>query len=382
MLNGIKEKRVGFVLIYNEDWLGGLNYFKNLFSILIDNEDLNIVPVVFTNNKKISKYLENDKILIVECKCLERSNFVWMINKIISRIFDYNICLNYFFYKYNVDIISHNFIEGSRLPQIGWIPDFQHKYLKNLFSNKEMVYRDSIFKKYFEKCNLVLLSSETAKKDAEVYYNEYRDKCRVLKFVSNIDLSKYNRDILKKYSINKPFFYLPNQFWQHKNHKLVLKALLEIRDENILIVCTGNTNDYRNLNYFKEIKQFIKKYKLDSNFLILGIVPLEDVYSLMIECKAIIQPSLFEGWSSIVEEAKVLNKKIILSDIDVHLEQNPTNGIYFSSNNVKDLAEKILTVWNEDDKFILDIHEIEKRCKMNQRLEAIDYRRIIDEIGC
>lgn len=225
------------------------------------------------------------------------------------------------------------------------------------------------------------MSSETAKKDAEVYYNEYKEKCRILKFVSKIDLSKYNKDILKKYSINKPFFYLPNQFWQHKNHKLVLKALLEIKDKNIVIVCTGNTNDYRNPNYFKEIKQFIEKNKLSNNFLILGIVPLEDVYSLMIECKAIIQPSLFEGWSSIVEESKALNKKIILSDIDVHLEQKPTNCVYFNSNSAKDLAEKMLTVWNEDDKFILNTNDIEKRCKMNQRLEAVEFRKIIDEIS-
>lgn len=135
MLNGIEEKRVGFVIHYNKDWLGGLNYFKNLFSILTDNEDLNVVPVVFTNNKKISKYLENNKVLIIECKCLERKNFIWMINKFVSMVFGYDICLNYFFHKYNVDIISHGFVEGSKFPQIGWIPDFQHKYLKNLFSN-------------------------------------------------------------------------------------------------------------------------------------------------------------------------------------------------------------------------------------------------------
>ena len=44
---------------------------------------------------------------------------------------------------------------------------------------------------------------------------------------------------------------------------------------------------------------------------------------------ALINPSYFEGWSTSVEEAKSLGKRVILSDIPVHREQNPLMGIYF-----------------------------------------------------
>jgi len=56
---------------------------------------------------------------------------------------------------------------------------------------------------------------------------------------------------------------------------------------------------------------------------------------------AIIQPSLFEGWSTVVEDSKALNKFIIASDIPVHREQNNGNMEFFSPNNSVQLAEII-----------------------------------------
>jgi glycosyltransferase involved in cell wall biosynthesis len=60
---------------------------------------------------------------------------------------------------------------------------------------------------------------------------------------------------------------------------------------------------------------------------------------------ALIQPSVNEGWSTAVEEAKALGKTLVLSDIPVHLEQCPGNPYFFSSMNAEDLADKIGEVW-------------------------------------
>ena len=60
---------------------------------------------------------------------------------------------------------------------------------------------------------------------------------------------------------------------------------------------------------------------------------------------SIIQPSLFEGWSTIVEESRSIGKLIILSDLEVHKEQNFSRSIFFKRNSYKDLALKILYVF-------------------------------------
>ena len=54
---------------------------------------------------------------------------------------------------------------------------------------------------------------------------------------------------------------------------------------------------------------------------------------------ALINPSKFEGRSSTVEQGISLGKKIILSDIPIHKEQNPKRAIYFEADNAEMLSE-------------------------------------------
>ena len=56
------------------------------------------------------------------------------------------------------------------------------------------------------------------------------------------------------------------------------------------------------------------------------------------------QPSLFEGWSTVVEDAKCLNKFIFLSDLPVHREQNPANVCFFDPYDEDALTDKLLKV--------------------------------------
>jgi len=54
---------------------------------------------------------------------------------------------------------------------------------------------------------------------------------------------------------------------------------------------------------------------------------------------AIIQPSLFEGWSTVVEDAKSLGKNIIVSDINVHIEQKDERTVVFPKLDYKELSK-------------------------------------------
>jgi glycosyltransferase involved in cell wall biosynthesis len=84
---------------------------------------------------------------------------------------------------------------------------------------------------------------------------------------------------------------------------------------------------------------------------------------------ALINPSLFEGWSSSVEEAKSLGKRIILSDIPVHKEQDPPGGRFFfpdRAESLADLMQEILEERNldEDSKLLSEAHEALRKRKM------------------
>jgi glycosyltransferase involved in cell wall biosynthesis len=58
-------------------------------------------------------------------------------------------------------------------------------------------------------------------------------------------------------------------------------------------------------------------------------------------CTALINPSYFEGWSSTVEEARILNVPMLLSDIPVHREQMGNEATFFSPDNAEELANKM-----------------------------------------
>jgi glycosyltransferase involved in cell wall biosynthesis len=59
----------------------------------------------------------------------------------------------------------------------------------------------------------------------------------------------------------------------------------------------------------------------------------------MKNAQAIIQPSFFEGWSTVVEDAKALNQTIIASDIAVHREQLGDAGNYFDPKSAEALSK-------------------------------------------
>ena len=108
------------------------------------------------------------------------------------------------------------------------------------------------------------------------------------------------------------------------------------------------------------------------------VVPYKDVMSLMFHSIAIINPSKFEGWSSSVEQAKSMGKKIILSNINVHREQNPKRGIYFNPNNYNKLTSIMINIWKNYNK--RDENKFNKIAYKNLKPRLLKYARNYQKI--
>jgi glycosyltransferase involved in cell wall biosynthesis len=68
-----------------------------------------------------------------------------------------------------------------------------------------------------------------------------------------------------------------NQFWVHKNHNLILKIdLLKAYGIEVLVIFTGKETDYRNPNYFDQLKQKAEKLGIKENIKFLGFIDRED----------------------------------------------------------------------------------------------------------
>jgi len=351
--------RLAFFIHFNRTWLGGINVILNLINTIYQNRKnktlSKIQIIIITNSRhKLKKYSINKKIEVIEDNNFFNKNiFLRIIDKISLVFFNKTIFFEKLLLKYRIDFTSHsNLVSGnnSRSKSIVWIPDFQYLHFPELFTFKNRLLKSLNLKIYAKHAYKILLSSFDAKKDLKKVCNIPDNKIVVNRFSFEVPSKKKLRGFLylkKKYKLPKKFFYLPNQYWVHKNHKIVIETLKKIKDrnKNIFICSTGSKYDHRNPYLFENLMKTIRENKLVNNYKYFGVVPYLDVMSLMYHSLAVINPSYFEGWSSTVEQANSYGKIIILSNIKVHLEQNPSKGFFFNPNDSNSLAKIFLNVY-------------------------------------
>lgn len=228
----------------------------------------------------------------------------------------------------------------------GWIPDFQHYHMPEFCSEEEIVGRNLWHKIVADNAPVIVLSSKMAQDDFCHLYPEAASRSTVMHFATCPGDNWFNLDpkvVQATYELPDRFFLVSNQFWKHKDHAVIFQALELLKQRGVepLIVCTGNTIDPRNPDYYSELLTTIEKLGVGEQVRILGLIPRSDQIQLMRRCLAVIQPSRFEGWSTVVEDARTLAKPMLISDFPVHLEQDPPDSHFFEQGNAEQLATLI-----------------------------------------
>jgi glycosyltransferase involved in cell wall biosynthesis len=387
-------KNIGFLLNFPVEYKGGINYFKNLFYAIHKYHSEEVQIILFVPSDLANEYVDSFSpyTKLVKTKILQRKTLPWMVSKVGEKYFNFDPLVYSLLRKHRIDYISHsNYVYPFKdIKTINWIPDFQYLHYPHLSTKKQYHYTTSLHKRLIEKSDSIILSSKSALSDYMEVYAQFSEKVEVLNFVSQptqgikTSLLKTEKiDIYNRYNITKDFFYLPNQFWTHKNHISVFKAIKILKDQGYdpLLITSGHMKDFRNDNsHITNLRNMVESNGLTNNILFLGLIPYNDVINLMILAKCIINPSFFEGWSSTVEEARTMGKKMLLSNIDVHLEQNPPNAVYFDPNNELELAEKMKDILEEnqqDEQF--DLVYLQKSLDDRTQKFALEYLKILDK---
>jgi len=340
--------KVGMVLHVDSQWLGGLNYFRNLLSAIRSLPDSSVEPVIFTGTKSNESFANFPPFQMVRSSLVHSGSPSWFLRKVVSYTSARDHMLEALLLKYDASVLSHSGYlgAGSPIASIGWIPDFQFVRLPALYSRQERSRRSRIYREMCERCDMVILSSESAKGDFRAFAPKYVDKVRVLKFVASPGPNEgvpSLPELRQRYQFEGPYFLLPNQFWAHKNHRIVITALKLLRQQQkrLLVLATGSSVDDRNSGFYRSLMQYAEGCKVSDRFRVLGIIPFSDLAGLMKHAVALINPSTFEGWSTSVEESKSAGKQVLLSDLPVHREQSPEFGQYFPADDAEVLAKKL-----------------------------------------
>lgn len=336
------KKKLIILAFGGKSWIGGIYYKKNILFQLLQNENIvSAVDIVVMTSPEIKHVFEdvpgNFQIIALDEKEVFGNKFrsVWFFIKNRG---------NYVFPCTNFRAAWFG-VKG-----IFWIPDFQHHHCPQYFQQNDINNRIK-FEKNVEKSTLSLvLSSRDALSDCNSLYK--KQNIFVVPFVSFIEptLRKMTRNyeclVLNKYGLKgKKYACLMNQFWQHKNHIVFFKALeiyISNGESDFEFVLTGKMEDYRSPKYIEMIKKIYEDEKIKKCVKLLGFIDREEQLALMKNAEYIIQPSLFEGWGTVVEDAKVLDKTILLSDIPIHREQKNNKCILFNPHDPNELAQLIV----------------------------------------
>ncbi len=227
-------------------------------------------------------------------------------------------------------------LRSSKIPSATWIPDFQYKHFPEGSNPQEIEGRKKEFGLMARQAQKVVLSSDHAARDCADLFPETDGKRCVLKFRAFVEPDWVAGDptaVVARYNLPAHYLLVSNQLIPTKNHAVVLDALAALPERErgaIHVACTGDIYDYRNPGFYNGFLAKIHEYGLRDRVSILGMIPKHDQMQLLRGSLAYLQPSLFEGWNTGVEEAQLLGKPILLSNIPVHLEQAPARGVFFN----------------------------------------------------
>lgn len=241
---------------------------------------------------------------------------------------------------------------GLNTPTVLTFWDMQHEFYPEFFPDEELQRRRASYKPSAERATRIIVSAEFTKRclvekyriDADkidVVYTGYGPEYRIINDAVALE------EIKSKYGFDRPFLYYPAATWPHKNHKLLLAALKIMKDQKMfdgLLVLTGIAKQSQN-----EIADEIERLGLSEMVRLLGYLPYEKLPYIYNLARAMVFPSLFEGFGIPLVEAMACGCPVVCSNTTSLPEVAGDAGSLFDPTSAEDMAEKICSVWESED---------------------------------
>lgn len=238
------------------------------------------------------------------------------------------------------------------VPAIVSVFDLMHRYLKGFQEIAEpAIYqsRERSYTNIAKYAKLILVDSEVGKQQMIECYDTMGalgNSIKVLPFIApDYVYSSIGKDKYPKLVEFDQYIFYPAQFWQHKNHRNLLKAMALLKKKGSLInavFCGSGKNAY------EEVQQLIAEYNLEEQIVILGYVSNEEMVALYQHARALVMPT-FGGPTNIPQlEAFVLGCPVATSGIFGIPEQVGDAALLFQPDDVEKIADCIQRLWTDD----------------------------------
>ena len=323
-------------------WTGIENYTNNLIVNLISHIDKSDELIILVRNK-IPKSLKTDK-----------KNIKIIMSPFKSQILTEQFWIPFVKKFYKPDVIHFPAFPPPfflRKNIIFTVHDATMWKYPNTLSFKNKIYMKPLSKIGISKAEKILTVSESSKVELIDVFNNIEEKIVNTgisisnEFKSTGD-KQLNAEVLDKYNINKKYFLTVGSIEPRKNLMFLIKCfakfLIETNDKDIILVITG-----RGAWGAKEVVNFISEKNMESQIILTGYVPEEDLMSLYTQCEFFIFPSLYEGFGLPVLEAMACGSPVILANTSSLPEVAGDTGIYFNPHDPEELIKILKSVYRD-----------------------------------
>jgi glycosyltransferase involved in cell wall biosynthesis len=244
------------------------------------------------------------------------------------------------------DVLSYQ----APLPSLVTVLDLAHRYEKHFAesaSKSEYLIRERTYSSICGWARGVLVQTDLGRQQVVDAYGMPVEKIYILPLVApgHIYATAPPADFNDRYRLPPKYLFYPAQFWEHKNHRNLLAAMSQIKNElpDLQLVLAGSKK-----SAYEAVLQQIKDSGLTDDVSILGYVPDEDIPELYRRARALIMPTFF-GPSNIPPlEAAVLGCPIAISNVSRMPEQLGDSTLIFDPDSVDEIADCIRTLWSDD----------------------------------
>lgn len=237
--------------------------------------------------------------------------------------------------------------EATDIPYFATVWDLQHRSLpwfpevsaNGLWDARELRHRN-----FLQRASYVIVGTEAGRDEIQMVYQVPASRIRILPHptprfaMEGKGLSA--ESARQKFRLPETYLLYPAQFWSHKNHANLLRALKYLRDrhgssQTLVLVGSDKGNQFY-------IRRLVKEYGLSEQVIFLGFVEPQDLIGLYRGAEMLVYASMGGPENLPPLEAFALGCPVAAADVPGAREQLGDAALLFDPRDPADMCETIV----------------------------------------
>ncbi|PKN12860.1 MAG: glycosyltransferase family 1 protein [Deltaproteobacteria bacterium HGW-Deltaproteobacteria-4] len=237
------------------------------------------------------------------------------------------------------------------VPALVSILDLVHRYDGKQFpesaSTWQLLNREPGYANMCKWAKGVLVVSEIDKQQVLESYHPQEERVHVLPMVPPryMYTQEVPEDFNTRYPLPPKYLFYPAQFWEHKNHKNLVRAIAALKTElpDLRLVLAGSKK-----NAWDSVMALIEELGVTENIVILGYVPDEYMPELYRRARALIYATYFGPCNIPPLEALVVGCPMAISEVSCMPDRVGDATLTFDADSVEQIMECMRRLWTDD----------------------------------